>query len=264
MAYRGKVVVIADDPMVTPEIRDYLRSGEFEIFESRPDALLPLLSSQSPHALLIGVSPPDFSALSMIESIRPSSQGKPCLVIALMREYTRDDEERILRSGVDGFLLLPVSKGEFLKGMGYFVELIKDERGESQRASSRRHRILVVDDDPSIQKLLKAHLSLAGFEVIHALNGEDGLKVAVADRPDLILLDVMMPGMKGFEVCQQLKSQEETGDIPVIFLTSLSAFQERMEGLKSSADDYIAKPFVRSELLARIRALLRTRESSFI
>lgn len=119
-------------------------------------------------------------------------------------------------------------------------------------------KILVIEDEEPIRELLKLTLESAGYSSIYmAANGEDGLRLAQARLPDLILLDLMLPGMDGLSVCRQLKSQEETRAIPVIMLTARSEESDIIIGLELGAVDYITKPFSRKILIARIRAQLR-------
>ena len=117
--------------------------------------------------------------------------------------------------------------------------------------------ILVIDDEKDIYTLIEYNLQIAGFQVIQATDGEDGLLFAVENGPDLILLDWMLPLLSGIEVLRQLRSRSETREIPVIMLTAKGEETDRLRGLHGGADDYITKPFSPAELLARIHALLR-------
>ena len=116
-------------------------------------------------------------------------------------------------------------------------------------------RLLVVEDEPTILELLSGSLWFAGFDVVTAASGVEALRVTAVIRPDLILLDVMMPDADGFEVIRQLRSGGPR--IPVIFLTARDAVRDRVAGLTLGGDDYITKPFSLDEVLARIRAVLR-------
>jgi len=121
-------------------------------------------------------------------------------------------------------------------------------------------RILVVDDEPRNVKLMNAYLNSAGYEVLSAFNGEDGLRQAAAENPDVILLDIMMPGMDGFEVTRRLKANSKTQQIPVVLVTALEGVDKRVKGLDVGADEFINKPVNSTELLARVRALHRMKK----
>jgi len=116
-------------------------------------------------------------------------------------------------------------------------------------------RLLVVDDEETILELLSGSLRLAGFEVMTAASGAEALRAAAASRPDLVLLDVMMPDGNGFEVVRRMRSSGL--DVPVIFLSARDGVRERVAGLALGGDDYVTKPFRLDEVLERIRAVLR-------
>ena len=118
-------------------------------------------------------------------------------------------------------------------------------------------QILVVDDEPDILSVLVYHLSREGYRVTTAVNGQGALTTAEAEQPDLIILDLMLPGMDGYEVLQRLRGAEGTRSMPVILLTARREEDERVKGFEVGADDYITKPFSARELTLRVEALLR-------
>ena len=117
-------------------------------------------------------------------------------------------------------------------------------------------RILLVDDQESVQKLLDAILKVRNYDVMYASNGLDAIEIAMSVKPDLILLDVMMPGMDGFKVCQTLKANTPTKDIPVVFLTARGDDADREMGKRVGASGFVKKPFRSAELLKNIADLL--------
>src|SRR5205085_7568012 len=118
-------------------------------------------------------------------------------------------------------------------------------------------RVLVVDDVELNIKLLEAKLSSEYFEVMVADNGPTALELAESELPDIILLDIMMPRMDGFEVCRRLKANPRTADIPVVMVTALSDVADRLRGLESGADEFLTKPVNDTALFARVRSLVR-------
>ncbi len=126
-------------------------------------------------------------------------------------------------------------------------------------STAHKAKILIVDDIPVNIQLLQNYLGSAGYHTFSAANGEEALLRVRETRPDMVLLDVMMPKMDGFETCRQLKRNEETSYIPVIMVTALNELEDKIKGIEAGADDFISKPFNRLELLARVKSLLRVK-----
>ena len=120
-------------------------------------------------------------------------------------------------------------------------------------------RILVVDDDPQIRDTLKRHLAYEGYQVSLAGDSRETFSQVAGSRPDLVVLDWMLPGMDGIEICRRLRQAD---DFPILMLTAKGTLEDKVDGLDSGADDYLVKPFQPEELLARVRALLRRRAPS--
>lgn len=116
-------------------------------------------------------------------------------------------------------------------------------------------KILVVDDDPAVRESLRRSLIFNGYSIVLAADGEEALAKVQSERPDMAILDVMMPKLDGLEVCRELRSQGD--DIPILLLTARDSVSERVAGLDAGADDYLTKPFALEELLARTRSLVR-------
>jgi len=125
----------------------------------------------------------------------------------------------------------------------------------SPNGSDRKTRILIVEDEPAMVQGLRDNFEYEGYEVISAADGADGLSRAIADQPDLVVLDVMMPKMSGLDVCKQLKARKPS--LPIIMLTARGQEIDKVVGLELGADDYVTKPFSIRELMARVKAVLR-------
>ena len=120
-----------------------------------------------------------------------------------------------------------------------------------------KRKILIVEDDRDIVEMVEYNLREEGYATVSALNGEDGVSLARREQPDIIILDIMLPVMDGFEVCRALKSDDKTSKIPIIILSAKSQETDKVVGLELGADDYVTKPFSPRELIARIRAIMR-------
>ena len=115
--------------------------------------------------------------------------------------------------------------------------------------------ILIIEDDISILKVLKDNLKFEGYQVIAETNGIKGLNLALEKQPDMLLLDIMLPGLNGYEICRKLKT--EVPELPIIMITARGSEMDKVSGLDIGADDYLTKPFSIPELMARIRAVIR-------
>lgn len=125
-----------------------------------------------------------------------------------------------------------------------------------------KHTILIIDDEPAIREMVAVALELADFDVLDAESAQQGHEIIVDQRPDLILLDWMLPSISGIELARRLKRDESTSEIPIIMLTAKSEEDNKIQGLDVGADDYITKPFSTRELVSRIRAVLRRTNNS--
>jgi two-component system alkaline phosphatase synthesis response regulator PhoP len=126
---------------------------------------------------------------------------------------------------------------------------------------SRKKKILVVDDEKDLTALVSLHMKMAGFEVLTASNGEKALDLSRIEKPDLIILDLMLPKIDGWQVCERLRQDIATRDIPVIMLTARAETEDKLKGFEVGADDYVTKPFSPRELVARVKRVLARAEA---
>lgn len=118
------------------------------------------------------------------------------------------------------------------------------------------NKILVIEDDPNILKLISHTLRREGYEVITASDGSEGLRKVIESHPHLVVLDISLPGLDGYQVCHQLRSEQTTSHLPVIMVTAMSRPSDQRRGFENGADDYLPKPFMLSELVTRVQSLL--------
>ena len=123
-------------------------------------------------------------------------------------------------------------------------------------------KILVIEDEPDIRELVRYNLEQEGFRVVEAGDGEQGLELVRKEKPALLVLDLMLPGIDGVQLCRTLREQPETADLPLVMLTARATEIDRILGLEMGADDYVTKPFSPRELVARVRAVLRRASAS--
>jgi len=135
-------------------------------------------------------------------------------------------------------------------------------QSKPKKTPRKRPRVLIVDDDEQNLELLQAYLEDIECETIPAYDGPTALEIASSKKPDLVLLDVMMPKMSGFEVCKRIKNNPQTGDVPVIMVTALNEFGDIERGIDCGTDDFISKPVNKLELLTRVRTMLKLKHLS--
>jgi len=161
---------------------------------------------------------------------------------------------------IDNLIIELIKKNENISNfeISTILEIPEDEIAQRiEKISDTRSKILIVDDEIDTLLPLKRSLEVEDYIVVGASNGKEALIKARTDIPDLILLDLMMPEMDGYEVCAKLKTEELTKNIPVIMLTAKDTVREKVKGLDIGADDYVTKPFHLNELKARIKSVLR-------
>ena len=130
----------------------------------------------------------------------------------------------------------------------------KDDPAKGAKGAGRGHKVLVIEDEESVRELVRLYLGKEGFEIIQARDGREGLRLNGEHHPDLIILDLMLPGLDGWEVCRQIRASSQ---VPIIMLTARTEEVDRIVGLELGADDYVVKPFSPRELVARVKAVLR-------
>ncbi len=241
-----RILVVEDNETSMKLFRDVLQARGYSTLEATTgEAAVELARTLDPALVLMDVQLPGIDGVEALAQLRGDERTSAIPVVALTAQAMTGDRERFLDVGFDGYLSKPVDVEELIR----VVE-------SSAIASDRPAKILVVDDGPENVRLLEAVLVPRGYEVVTATDGLAALDLVETEEPDLILLDVMMPGLDGYAVCRHLRANDATAALPVIMVTS-SIGQEKTKAIEAGADDFIPKPFNHDELLTRVRSLLR-------
>lgn len=259
----GTILVIEDNEMNMKLVRTLLQMGEYHVLEAmNAERGIELARELKPGLILMDIQLPGMDGLSATRLIKEDSALKDIPIVALTSYAMDGDREKAIQSGCEDYITKPIDTKSFFDKISRFVKPAENgEKEEEQpREVTHKKRILIVDDDPLNVKLLAANLSPAKFEIRIAYDGDEALKKVEEEHPDLILLDVMMPGLDGFGVTARLKDSPGTRDIPIIMVTALNSEDDKARGLDAGADEFLNKPVNAAELKARIRSLLHLKE----
>ena len=196
---------------------------------------------------------PGIDGAEALRRIRVAGRNRSVPVVAVTAFAMNDDRQRAFDSGFNGYVEKPISVRSLpATGRG----LPEAGRSVDDRVATQSARILVVDDEPANVRLLEAILTPRGYDVPTASSGEEALAMIAEAPPDLVLLDIVMPGLNGYEVCRQIREQTDTAYLPVVMVTA-SGDEQKVMALEAGADDFLTKPVNQSELLARVASLAR-------
>lgn len=257
-----KVMVVEDDELNMKLVKSLLQLGGHRILEATSaEACIDSVRKQAPDLILMDIQLPGMDGLSATRLIKGDLGLKDLPIIALTSYAMQGDEEKAMYAGCNGYITKPIDTRNFLKTISRFLVHEPDEQQFGQmKTTAHKPRILIVDDIPQNVKLLSATISDEGYQIIPAYSGEEALDKVYTTTPDLILLDVMMPGLDGYDVTRILKNNPTTQYIPIILVTALDGSEDRLKGLEAGADEFLTKPVNATELVARIRSMLRLRQ----
>ena len=248
----GTVLIIADDPPLAYILKAILLSRQYAVLVagSAEDALSQA-RSRRPDAIVLDLSLPDIDGFRLGEILRndPDTRHAPLLAIA-----GAEERQRAFRLGASAFLHKPLQADKFLATIDALL------RG---RSGTQQGRILVVDDDEKIRAICVEVLTNLGFQVLTASSIAEARKSIRENRPDLLLLDVVLPDGDGFSFMESLKAERASSHLSVIFISARSEVSSKVRALKLGGDDYLTKPFDALELGARVETVMRRREQEF-
>ncbi|ETR71955.1 MAG: Two-component response regulator modulated diguanylate cyclase [Candidatus Magnetoglobus multicellularis str. Araruama] len=274
-----KILIIEDNKLNLKLIRTLLLISNFKVYEAENAEIgFQILEDQRPDIILMDIQLPGMDGLTATRRIKSTNAYKDIPVIALTAKAMEGDEEKALAAGCDGYIAKPINALGFISTLNDYLknanqntiehndntpkdfqetEAIASRIKNIDEVFSQRRKILIVDDERLIVQMLQHRLSQYAYDTIAAYNGEDALDIVEKELPDLILLDIMMPGIDGFEVTRRIRSNKKTSDIPIILVSVLNTKEDRIRGLNLGADDFLNKPIIFEELLARVRSLIR-------
>ncbi len=236
-----KILVIDDEPQTRKVFSEFLTGEGFSVTAASGGQDLSILSTANPDIILLDINMPGMDGISVLKAIKATNPELPVIMITAHADLKVAEE--VIKLGAQDFVLKPPDFDDLLLVI-------------NRALSSKSGTILVVDDSSMYRKVLTGILVKEGYQVSTANNGSLALASVAAQRPELILLDIVMPGIDGFEVLRRLREREESRDIPVLFLSSETEAATRVKGLKLGAMDFIDKPFQPEELLVRVKTHL--------
>ena len=262
----ARVLVIEDDANNLDVAQRIIRAAGHEPLSATDGAAgLATARAEHPDAILVDLLLPRVDGWTVTKTLREEEWARRIPIIAVSALAMQQDRSRAIEAGCDDFVSKPYAPSELRAVLARFL----DEgdaparigvRGRAARAPLERlGRVLVVDDEPANVELLVRRLEALGCDTLRAANGEDALGIAARELPDLILLDIMMPGIDGYDTCRRLKMNDLTAPIPVIFATARTDAEDLQKGFEVGGVDYITKPIGPVELAARVRSAIFTK-----
>ncbi len=262
---QSTVLVVEDDHLNMKLMRSILGLGQYRILEAiDAENGLKLAAEQRPDLILMDLQLPGLDGLSATRRLKADPDLRHIPVIALTGLAMDGDREKALEAGCDDYISKPIRMRGFLESIGRYQRRPSPPSSPREAhplpAPSHQGRILVVDDDPKNVKLVAAILGASAYECLPAYGGREALQLAREKRPDLILLDIMMPDIDGYQVTRELKAALETAAIPIVMITSLNGEEDKAHAMACGADEFLTKPVNAVELLARVNTMLRLRQ----
>jgi len=249
------ILVIEDEESTRKLVGRVLGGGGFRVLEAADaETGLQLARAQPPDCILMDLRLPGLDGLQATRRLKADPRLASVPVVAVTALAGDEEEQRALAAGCDGFLAKPFEALDLLEHVDRFLRRAERARGAEL---GRKARILVVDDEPAVVALFERQLQRAGYEPLSAQGGREALQRAWNDAPDLILLDILMPDLDGFEVTRRLKGNLRTAGIPIILATGLADVEDKIRGLEAGADEFLSKPIDTAELLVRIKSMLQ-------
>lgn len=270
-----KILVIEDNRMNMKLVRSLLQLKKFEVIEAEDgEKGIKLAEESLPNLILMDIQLPGIDGLTATSIIKKNPDLKHIPIIALTSHAMRGDDLKAHEAGCEGYITKPIDTRHFLDNIIRYLQVnenLGDKRAdqiesmigsdeEKKSDSQSRYTILIVDDELRNIKLMAAILSTEPYEILQAQSGEQALTMISTNKIDLILLDVMMPGINGFEVTQLVKTNQATKHIPIILVTALDGRENKQKAMDVGADEFLTKPVNRVEVITRTKSILQLKQ----
>ncbi len=254
-----QILIVEDDPLNMKLVRTILSFRSVDILEAtEAETGLSLAEEHHPDLILMDIQLPGMDGLSATRRIKNQPDIQDIPIVALTSHAMEGDEQKAIAAGCDAYITKPIRRMAFLEIIDQYLGQTESKpKKPSLKKNRHQDRILIVDDEPLNIKLIAGKLHAENYEILTALSGKKALKIIDEHRPDIILLDIMMPDMNGYEVTRRLKSNPKTAHIPIILVTALNQPEHKQMGMKAGADEFLNKPVNTLELLARVKSLIR-------
>ena len=255
----SRILVIEDNTLNLKLVRSLLTLGGYEVLEAKDAEMgIEMASIHKPNLILMDIQLPGIDGLEATRVLKGKEETRHIPIVALTSYAMSGDELKAKEAGCSGYITKPINTRTFMEFVRVHLNHTPSpEVMPEKKPVSLKKRILIVDDDPLNVKLLASKLPEDQFEPITAFSGQEALHKTLKHSPDLILLDIMMPEMNGYEVSHWLKNNPVSQDIPIILVTALDGTEDKIKGFEAGADEYLNKPVNTIELLSRINSLLR-------
>lgn len=273
MASRERIIVAEDDSKIQIVIKGALEKEGYEVLTAKDGIEAIKLLQENPDvvAIVTDIAMPRMTGLELVEEVRKNGPNPNIPILMLSAHHTKENILKAKEVGINEFLIKPFSLKDLvlrvnrMLGKEVNTETVKKEEErktlqEVEKITVPRNefkkKILIVDDSTIILKIMENTLTAAGFQVITAENGRQALLKAKAEKPDLILTDIMMPEMDGLTLCEEIRKDPLTQRIPIIIVSAKGQKKDVLEALKRGANGYIVKPFSSKDLILRVKNIL--------
>lgn len=246
----SKILLVENKPLNKKFVTEILESNGYGVIQAVDiESSYDIAKMESPDLIILDLQ------VENLETLDAYKREKIAPIICLSSPFIKDRFEIGKSLGCVGHISKPINPEDFIRTVAKTIALGMKECNSMFEINE--DVILIVDDTEHNLKLLESLLFPFGYKTIKARSGQEAIDMTLKFKPDLLLLDIMMPGMDGFEVCKKLKSIKETADIPIIFVSALDSVQDKIKGFEHGAHDYITKPYYHNEIRVRVSSALK-------